>query len=182
MAFLSMSRLVAEPERAQEDAQSPPVASQPRDDVSPDRRVLTDEERQRMRVSAKHAAAAFGEVVSVMMRVAPYKDLPLSDLQSLVFPAVASGQYSIAEAQSADTGMSAPVGLVLWASVSAAVDQELSAARDFPLRLKKEDWTSGDIIWLISAIGDMPVVDAILTRLSETQWSGKPVKAVRPNK
>ena len=105
--------------------------------------------------------------------------MPLADLQWLVVPAIASGQFTLAEAQHAGNGMTAPVGVVLWARVSADVDQRLSASTAHPVRLEPKDWTSGDILWLMEAIGEKPVVNAMLTRLSETQWKGKQVKAVK---
>lgn len=140
---------------------------------------LTDEQKRQMAGAAKRAAAAFGEIVSVMMRVSPYKDMRLSDLQWLVFPAVASGLFSIAEAQSSVTGATAPVGVVTWARVSAEVDQRITHENRYPIQLKPDEWTSGDILWLIDAAGDRNAVNAMLTRLSETQWKGKQVKTIK---
>ena len=111
--------------------------------------------------------------------MAPYKDMPLADLQWLVVPAIASGQFTLAEAQHAGNGMTAPVGVVLWARVSADVDQRLSSSTAHPVRLEPKDWTSGDILWLMEAVGEKQVVNALLTRLSETQWKGKQVKVMK---
>jgi hypothetical protein len=46
-------------------------------------------------------------------------------------------------------------GVAIWANVSEEVDaaiREQIKAGTFPLKLKAEDWTSGDINWLIDVI------------------------------
>jgi hypothetical protein len=46
-------------------------------------------------------------------------------------------------------------GLVVWANVSKAVDEEIRAqiaTRTYPVELDREDWRSGDIHWLLDVI------------------------------
>jgi len=100
----------------------------------------------------------------------------IADLEWLLMPAMAAGQFSLAEAQSRETGVVAPVGVVLWARVSAEVDQRLSDNLDQPIRLAPNEWQSGDIFWLIETIGDRQAVAAQLKLLSETEFKGRPVK------
>ena len=43
----------------------------------------------------------------------------------------------------------------MWASVSAEVDAKIAEqtkAGVFPIRLKPDDWTSGEIVWLLDVI------------------------------
>lgn len=46
-------------------------------------------------------------------------------------------------------------GIAIWASVSPEVDakiREQIKAGAFPVRLKPEDWTSGEVVWLLDVI------------------------------
>ncbi len=72
---------------------------------------------------AKKMAASFGEIVTLLMHSAGDKHRSLVDLEWLVVPAVARGQFALADAQSKESGAVAPVGAVLWALVSEDVDK-----------------------------------------------------------
>ena len=147
--------------------QQPDAAPQPE---------LSEEQRRKLASASKMVAAAFGEIVSLLMRTPNYKSLPLSDLEWFVVPAVASGQFSLAEAQSKTSGITQPMGVVLWARVSADVDKRLHDGLDQPIRLKPAEWTSGDIVWLIEAAGESRVIEALIKRMRETIWAGRPVR------
>ncbi len=153
---------------------SPPAATSPPGGASqPD---LAPEELKRRAAAIKLVSAAFGQVVSVLMRAPHYKHYSLADLEWMVVPAMVTGQFSIVEAQSRKNGLSAPVCVVLWASVSHDVDQRLSSAPGEPIRLKPNEWRSGDVLWVIDAIGDARAVTAVLKRLRENEWQGRTVK------
>ena len=137
---------------------------------------LSDEQRRKLSSASKMVAAAFGEIVSLLMRTPNYKHLMLSDLEWFVVPAVASGQFTLAEAQSKTSGITQPMGVVLWARVSEEVDKRLHENLDQPIRLKPVEWTSGDNIWLIEAAGESRVIEALIKRMRETIWAGRPVR------
>lgn len=137
---------------------------------------LPPEELRRRAAVTKAMAAAFGEIIAIMMRVAPYKHMSLADLEWMVVPAIAAGQFSLAEAQSKTQGLTAPVGVILWAQVSAEIDHKLSSDLEAPLRLKPNEWRSGDRVWIIDAIGDQRVIPAMIGRLRQSEWAGRPVK------
>ncbi|MEO1205118.1 MAG: toxin-activating lysine-acyltransferase [Pseudomonadota bacterium] len=45
--------------------------------------------------------------------------------------------------------------MITWARVSTDVDTRMSEiAGKQPLRLRPDEWTSGEIYWLIDAVGD----------------------------
>jgi hemolysin-activating ACP:hemolysin acyltransferase len=138
--------------------------------------ALTPEELKRRAAHAKMKAAALGGIVAVLMRAAPYRNMTLAELQGLVVPALLSGQFRLAEVQSQLNGMMAPVGLVLWARVSPEVDQRLTAGIHMPIKLAPQEWTSGDILWVVDAIGDQRVIAPMLQGLVQSAWQGKPVK------
>lgn len=136
------------------------------------------EELKRRAAVARRASAHFGQIVSVLMRSDQLKRMTLEDLEHVVVPAVATGQFLVAEAQSAANGLTAPVGVVLWATVSDAVDQRLSSALERPLRLARSEWTSGENAWLVVAAGEARVVSGMLKRLQTMILKGRPLKAV----
>jgi hypothetical protein len=67
--------------------------------------------------------------------------------------AVASAEPRPGAAPSLNDGR--VVGVAIWAKVSAEVDakiREQIKAGVFPIRLKPQDWASGDIAWLLDVI------------------------------
>jgi hemolysin-activating ACP:hemolysin acyltransferase len=137
---------------------------------------LTDGELRNRAALSKRMAAAFGDALTVLMRSPHYKHYSLADMEWLVLPAIATGQFSLADAQHKQIGISAPVALVLWASVSAEVDQRLGDTNQPIIRLKPQDWKSGDILWIVVAEGAPGVVAKLLETLRKTTFKGKPTK------
>ncbi len=72
-----------------------------------------------------------------------YREHSLKDLEWLVLPAIATGQLRLAKAQVKGTGRSAPVGLVMWASVSEEADKRLTVDVERPVKLEPDEWKSG---------------------------------------
>ncbi|MCB1514330.1 MAG: toxin-activating lysine-acyltransferase, partial [Hyphomicrobiaceae bacterium] len=104
----------------------------------------------------------------------------IADLEWLVAPAVASGQFSIAEAQSKETGFAVPVACVIWASVSDEVDKRLMTEARQPLRLRADEWASGDVAWLVEAVGDPAAVGRLLEAVLKARYAETGLKALRP--
>lgn len=125
--------------------------------------------QQAAAVSAQHSVA-LGKVVTVFMRTSRYRELYLSDLEWLVMPALATGQYLIAERQDRSTGMAIPVSVVLWATVSDVVDQGLASNAGQPARLQGDEWKSGAIPWLVAAAGEPRGVAGLVKALVERQF------------
>lgn len=137
---------------------------------------LPPEELQRRADIAKRLAGAFGEIVSVMMRSEGHRLNYLAELEWLVLPALATGQFSIADAQSKSLGIVAPIAAVLWASVSPEIDKRLSENPMRPGRLKPEEWKSGEIVWIVEAIGAPRGLEPMLKALREREWKGRTVR------
>ncbi len=131
----------------------------------------------RQALSAKMAAAAFGEIVALFMRSPGHKHYSLSDLEWMVLPAVMSNQFAFANAKAKNNAsLSVPVGVALWARVSEEVDAEISSNLDRPLRLRPDQWSSGDINWLVDVIAGPEVGRALVDQLSRTAFAGKEFK------
>jgi hemolysin-activating ACP:hemolysin acyltransferase len=118
---------------------------------------------------------ALGQIVSLLMRSTHHKQHSLADLEWMLLPAVLAGQFRIAHAQAQPQGPRTPVAAALWASVSSEVDQRLSVLSN-PLRLRPEEWRSGNILWLVDTVGDARVVPQLLKHLQETAFIGRDMK------
>jgi hemolysin-activating ACP:hemolysin acyltransferase len=91
-----------------------------------------------------------------MMGLPRYRHQSLSDLQHLVLDPLIRDRVAIAYPSDKDASpMSDIAGLAIWESVSEEVDAKL---RDqikggaWPVRLKADEWNSGEINWLIDVI------------------------------
>jgi hemolysin-activating ACP:hemolysin acyltransferase len=136
----------------------------------------TEEEQRRRNMLGLRLAAAFSSIVSAMMRSKAHRELKIADLERYVLPAVRTRQFSIAQGQQKGTGMTVPLGFVLWASVSPEVDRKLAASPDKPLEIAPQDWRSGEIVWIVEAVGEPAVTGNMLKRLCSTDWKGRTVK------
>ena len=137
---------------------------------------LSAEQLRQMAQAAKSTTAVFGAIISLLMRVPAYRNHSLSDLEWLVAPALLTGQFSLTTAQSKSKGLTAAVGVVLWANVSDDIDKRLSAAPGQPIRLLPSEWKSGENPWIVVAAGDEHVVQGILKQLHEKHFTKRPAK------
>jgi hemolysin-activating ACP:hemolysin acyltransferase len=138
--------------------------------------IQPTDDAQRRTAIALRRSAAFAQIVTVLMRAPLHKHLALSDLEWLVFPPLLTGQFSVAEVKSKDGKTRFPAAVVLWASVSADVDKRLSENLNAPIRLRPDEWRSGEILWLVEAIGDARVVHGLLKQLAGSVFKDREVK------
>jgi cytolysin-activating lysine-acyltransferase len=103
-----------------------------------------------------HVRESFGKAVMAMMMLPRYRNQTLGDLQHLVLEPLIRDRIAIAYPGNTEKSELADIsGMAIWASVSQEVDERIReqiSAGVFPLRLKPEDWTSGDINWLLDVI------------------------------
>jgi hemolysin-activating ACP:hemolysin acyltransferase len=134
---------------------------------------------------ARHERMAynFSQVIAVLMRDANFKNLMIADLEWLVFPALLSGQFKLAHSRSHPGknnddhgGAFIPVALAMWARVSPQVDKALSENLDKPAQLRPDQWSCGDIPWLMVIAGDKRAVPTFLKQLGEKEFKGEDVK------
>ncbi len=130
-------------------------------------------------IAAKFKAAAFAEIVSVLMRSQVHKRMTLDELQTLILPAVVAQQYIVAKAKAEGDEDSAgvPVGVVFWASVNAEVDRRLSDTSQVDVRLSAGEWTSGEHLWVIEVIGAPNAATAMIEELKQSKFRGRTFKA-----
>jgi cytolysin-activating lysine-acyltransferase len=127
-------------------------------------------------------AQSFAQVVAVLMRDARFRNFRIADLEWLVLPPVMAGQFALGHAGrppepgKGQQGVAVPVALALWARVSPEVDKALSENLDKQVRLRPDQWTSGDIVWLMGLAGDPRAVPPFLKQLTERDFKGRQVK------
>lgn len=103
-----------------------------------------------------HIRESFGKVVMAMMMLPRYRNQTLADLQHLLLEPLVRDRVAIAYPGGEKAGTLADMaGLAIWASVNEDGDariREQIQAGTFPIRLKAEDWNSGDINWLLDVV------------------------------
>ena len=123
---------------------------------------------------SKLRTANFGGAVSLFMRSPAHRHYTLADLEWCLLPALRLNQFMAAEVK-LPNGQAVPAALVLWARVSAEVDARLSAAPRYPIRLHPNEWQSGDVIWIVDAVGEQKAVQQCIEALTKTAFQGKRV-------
>src|SRR5262245_64111137 len=130
---------------------------------------------------------SFSQVVAVLMRDQNFRNMRIAELEWLVLPPIMAGQFRLAHMpapprageppKAADKGgVRLPVAVALWARVSAQIDKGLSENLDKPVRLRANQWASGDKIWLMAVAGDRRAIPKFLEQLKEREFKGQDVK------
>lgn len=140
--------------------------------------ALSSGDAAKLNAFAKRVSSTLGDVVTLMMRARQHRHAFLADLEWMVLPALASGQFAIAEGRHKETGLSAPRAMILWASVSNEVDSRLAANLGGHLRLKPSEWASGQNTWLIEAVGDARTLKTLIERTLAGPLNGRTLKFV----
>lgn len=120
----------------------------------------------------------FGKAVMALMMVPRYRAQMLSDLQHLVLDPMLSDRIAIAYPGKTEENANPDMaGFAIWASVSEEVDariREQVANGVFPVRLKQEDWNSGNINWLLDIIAqDRATVTTVIANFRQVAKEGE---------
>ncbi|CUH81108.1 toxin-activating lysine-acyltransferase [Tropicibacter naphthalenivorans] len=122
-----------------------------------------------------HVRQSFGQVVMSMMALPRYRHQSLMDLQHLVLEPLMQDRIAMAM-KSGEAGTQDLAGMAIWASVSKEVDAKIRdqiKAGAFPIRLKADEWRSGDINWLLDIIaGDKKTAGTVLTNFRQVVKEG----------
>lgn len=99
---------------------------------------------------------SFGKIAMSMMALPRYRHQSIADLQHLVLEPLIRDRVAIAYPNDAEKSeLTDLAGVAIWASVSEEVDakiREQIKGGSFPVRLKAEEWNSGQINWLLDVI------------------------------
>lgn len=127
---------------------------------------------------SKLISATIGDCAVVFSRSPAHKHYSLADIEWMILPAVVTGQIYVAEFEHKEHGARAPVAVVLWASVSVETDQRLTANIGQKIRLRPDEWKSGDVCWIIDVAGDPQAIASALRQLAATVFKDKAVKII----
>ena len=124
-----------------------------------------------------HVRESFGKAVMAMMMLPRYRNQTLGDLQHLVLEPLIRDRIAIAYPGNKEKSpLTDIVGMAIWASVSEEVDariREQIRAGVFPLRLKADDWNSGDINWLLDVIApDQKTTASVIANFKQVVKEG----------
>jgi hemolysin-activating ACP:hemolysin acyltransferase len=100
----------------------------------------------------------------------------MADIEAIVVPAVATGQFTIAEATHKQLGFVTPVAFLTWGSFSADIDRAIQQSPDRPFPSGIKDWRSGDYVWVVEAVGDQRLLTDMLQKQQGGAWKGKTVR------
>lgn len=134
------------------------------------------DEMKRRAQYARDISASFGQVISLMMQSRQHRLTLLAELEWLVMPALTTRQFRVAEGVNQERGIVAPIAAVLWAHVSPEIDKRISGNLDQPIKLKPEEWRSGEHTWIIETLGENNAVTALLQHLKQNELKDKTVR------
>ena len=120
-------------------------------EAAPEARALDPEVLAQITAFKTRIQASVGEVVLAMLNLPRYRNQTLADVMHLVVEPMTRDRIAIAKS-GGEGKMEETAGIAIWASVSDEVDakiREQIQARVFPVRLKAEDWNSGETTWLL---------------------------------
>jgi cytolysin-activating lysine-acyltransferase len=123
--------------------------------------------------SAPHTVShMLGEIVWLMTQSPLHKHFALADLEWMVMPPILLRQFRLFH----DKGR--PVGVALWAFLSDDAEAKLSLS---PVRIRPDEWKSGDRCWLIDLIAPLATTEnkltaAMLVDLQQTALKGQAIR------
>jgi cytolysin-activating lysine-acyltransferase len=127
---------------------------------------------------------SIGQTLLAMMDLPRYKHISLADFSHLVINPLLRNRVAIAHKSITENGQAkvdeeSIAGIAIYATVSPAVDAKIAEqtkAGVFPIRLNPEDWTSGDLPWLLDVIAaDRTQATSVLANFRQVVGE-KPIK------
>lgn len=133
-------------------------------------------EAEARRHGVMNSSMTLAQIVKLMLQSPNHRHFSLSDLEWMVLPALSSGQLALAETKPDQSGIRQPLAVLFWASVSPEIDRRMSSNLDAPIRLRADEWRSGDILWITDMIGDMSNGHALVKSVLESILVDRTVK------
>lgn len=120
----------------------------------------------------------FGKIAMAMMALPRYRHNTLADLNHIVLEPLIRDRIAIAyPGEDKGNPLSDVAGMAIWASVSEDVDakiREQIKAGVFPVRLKADEWVSGDINWLLDVIApDQKMTTSVIASFKQVVKEGE---------
>lgn len=123
-----------------------------------------------------HLRETFGQVVMAMMGLPRYRHQSVMDLGHIVLEPLIRDRIAVAHSANEKTANDV-AGIAIWASVSEEVDAQIVEqikAGVFPIRLKSDEWNSGNINWLLDVLAtDRETTGAVLGNFKQVVKEGE---------
>lgn len=119
---------------------------------------------------------ALAQIITLMLQSPTHRHYSLSDLEWMVLPPLKLGQVAMAETKPDQSGSRQPLAVMFWATVSTEVDRRISSNLSAPIRLRPDEWRSGDILWIADMIGDMSAGHALVKNVLDTTLAGRTLR------
>ncbi|RKF16828.1 toxin-activating lysine-acyltransferase [Roseovarius spongiae] len=102
--------------------------------------------------------AGLAEILPLLMLVKRYRHLSLADMEWLVVSPMLQNRIALARLTSEEEGARPALrGFAFWASLDAEAEakvKEQIAAQVFPIRLRADEWRSGERVWLLDVVAE----------------------------
>lgn len=118
-----------------------------------------------------------GEIIWLMSQSPLHRHFAISDLDWMVAPAVANGQYRVFRSGKK------PVGVAFWAYVNDETNARLTNGKG---RIRPDEWKNGNHLWLIEVISpfstaENKITEAIFADLVNNSFKGKQFRFSKTN-
>jgi cytolysin-activating lysine-acyltransferase len=131
-----------------------------------------------------------GEMTWLLQQSPLHRHFSIADLEWMIMPPLMLEQYRIfrgnpnppKEGEDAAPGTT-PMGLALWAMLSEEAEQKLNAmvmGGQGPVRLRPDEWRSGDRLWLIDLIAPFATAENKLAQVMLADLLQNGLKHVLP--
>ncbi len=135
---------------------------------------------------------ALGEIVWLMSQSPLHKGFFISDLEWMIMTPVLLGQFRLFHGPAQQQPVPAPVpttiapatgsqpqqpiGVMLWGLVSEEVEERLKPG---VLKLRPQDWRSGDRLWVVEVIAPFGGAEAMLQDFKTNVFPDRPASFVK---
>ena len=113
-----------------------------------------------------------GAVVLLATKSQSHKYLFISDLEPLIFPPIMHKQFTLFR-----NNKNEPLAFISWAKVNEEVEKRLLNG---VMKLKPQDWNSGDRIYIMDMITATPSQKEFLKQLQENKFKDQKVNILKP--
>ena len=113
-----------------------------------------------------------GQIATLLLASPAHRHLFMVDWEWLILPAVAHRQFRIFRRKGR------PFAYVSWAFLNEDAAKRMSAGE---IKLRPDEWTSGEELWLIDVIAPFGGQETILKEVRENVLPGQPIKSLQPS-
>ncbi|MGN7612777.1 toxin-activating lysine-acyltransferase [Magnetococcales bacterium HHB-1] len=114
--------------------------------------------------------ALLGQVTALMLNSPPHKHFFISDLEWLVVPPIALGQFRLFQKERKS------IGYASWAYIDEAIEERLKGGS---VRLRPDEWKSGDKLWLIDLVAPFGGHQDLIKDLKEQVFENQTMKTLQ---